>query len=301
VLAYWGDRAAVDADWPALGQFNHCILAVPVGDDRTGTAVVAHPVLGRLLVFDPTDSATTLGDLDYDHQGSTVLVMGPAGGHLVELPRAAPEANRLDRIVEAELRADGALVALVTENSSGQEAARERRAYRQRDRDDYERLIRAWIGRTIPVAAVKSVDVADDPRAGTFHLQLGLDAPHYGRSMPGQLLVFKPVLVERRMALALGESDRRLPIVLDAQAFREEVRVALPEGFAVEELAAPVVLKTDFGEYTMTARLEHRLLHVERTLHWHGTEVPPDRLSEVRAFLDRIVKSEQTPVVLGRR
>ncbi len=301
VAASWGDRSAVAADWPALGQFNHCIIAVRVDDEFSAAGVVPVPGLGHLLFFDPTDTCTAFGDLDYSHQGSTVLVLAPVGGRLVELPHASPDANRMERTVEAELRADGSLIAQMSEHSRGQEAVRERRPFRSRDRNDYERAVRAWIGRGIPVSTVREIEPADQMENGRFDLRVAFAAPQYARSMRGQLLVFKPVMIERHDVMALGSGERRLPLVLEPRTFHEEIRVILPEGFAVDQLPAPVRLTTDFGRYDMATRVEGNVLHLERDLHFEGREVPPTQFAEVRSFLEHIVKTEQTPIVLERQ
>ncbi|MFN7930398.1 MAG: hypothetical protein U0Y68_21230 [Blastocatellia bacterium] len=57
--------------------------------------------------------------------------------------------------------------------------------------------------------------------------------------MRGQLLVFKPVIVARRDSLDLTATARHHPLVLDAEAFTETVRVKLPSGFEVDESPTP--------------------------------------------------------------
>ena len=58
VLIYATDRTRVREDWVSPGQFNHCIVAVKVGDETKAATVIQHPTLGRLLIFDATDPNT---------------------------------------------------------------------------------------------------------------------------------------------------------------------------------------------------------------------------------------------------
>ena len=74
VSIYSGDPTYVRADWPSPQQFNHCIIAVKVSDQTQASTVIVHPKLGRLLIFDPTDSETPIGDLPYHMQGSLALL-----------------------------------------------------------------------------------------------------------------------------------------------------------------------------------------------------------------------------------
>ncbi|MGH9903237.1 MAG: transglutaminase-like domain-containing protein, partial [Pyrinomonadaceae bacterium] len=51
VIIYSGDPTYVREEWASPQQFNHCIIAVRVGDETQAPTVVTHPSLGRLLVF----------------------------------------------------------------------------------------------------------------------------------------------------------------------------------------------------------------------------------------------------------
>ena len=55
VVIYSGDPNRVQPEWPSPQQFNHCIIAVKVGDATEAATVIKHPQLGRLMIFDPTD------------------------------------------------------------------------------------------------------------------------------------------------------------------------------------------------------------------------------------------------------
>ena len=88
-------------------QFNHCIIAVKVSDETQAGTIIKHPTLGRLLIFDPTDEQTPLGDLAYDLQGSLALIDSKNETDLVRMPVTPPEMNQLERTATLELRADG--------------------------------------------------------------------------------------------------------------------------------------------------------------------------------------------------
>ena len=103
VLIFSGDPNRVEPEWPSPQQFNHCIIAVKVGDETQAPTIVKHPSLGRLLIFDPTDDDTPVGDLPDHEQGSYALIVAGEVGDLMKMPVTPPEANRLERAVEAEL------------------------------------------------------------------------------------------------------------------------------------------------------------------------------------------------------
>jgi hypothetical protein len=61
VAIYLGDSAYVRPEWASAQQFNHCIVAISVGSEIGGYAVLDDPALGRMLFFDPTDEDTPVG------------------------------------------------------------------------------------------------------------------------------------------------------------------------------------------------------------------------------------------------
>ncbi len=118
VLIFFGDPNRVEPEWPSPQQFNHCIIAVKVGEETQAPTIVKHPSLGRLLIFDPTDDDTPVGDLPDREQGSYALIVAGDAGELMKMPVTPPEANRLERAVEAELSADGTLTAKNSRSTS---------------------------------------------------------------------------------------------------------------------------------------------------------------------------------------
>ena len=106
--------------WASPGQFNHAIIAVKVSDAITLPTVIADSSLGRLLVFDPTDSITPVGSLPTEEQGSYALVIAPNGGALLKMPLLPASANRIEAAVAATMNANGGIDASLQRQYFGQ-------------------------------------------------------------------------------------------------------------------------------------------------------------------------------------
>ena len=132
---------------PSPQQFNHAVIAIPFHQDKKVSSALNHPVLGRLMVFDPTDPETPPGELPDHEQGSFALIVAGERGGLARMPSTTPDANRLERTADVTLGADGSLTASIRERSIGQAAVRERRAFRGHSRTEYDRLIESWVAR----------------------------------------------------------------------------------------------------------------------------------------------------------
>ncbi len=301
VAIYLGDADHVREEWASPYQFNHCIIAIKVGDEIIAPTIVTDAKLGRLLIFDATDSNTPVGDLNEDEQGSFALVIAGDAGQLMRMPTLPPEASSFDRQAEVVLEPQGTITATVRERASGQAAASSRRQFRDLSSAQYLKLIEGWVGSGATGAKVSRVDPKDNNEGGRFDLDVDFTAFNYAQLMQNRLLVFKPAIVSRRDSLQLTELTRKQPIVLDARNFKETIRIKLPEGFEVDELPDALKLDTSFGSYNTSYLVKDGQLVFTRNLTQLSSKIPVDQYQSVRSFFEKIRAAEQAPVVLVRK
>jgi Domain of Unknown Function with PDB structure (DUF3857)/Transglutaminase-like superfamily len=301
VLIYSGDPTHVREEWPSPSQFNHCIIAIRVSDETQSPAIVIHPTLGRVLIFDPTDENTPVGDLPGHEQGSFALLVAGDQGTLMKMPVTPPEANRLEREAEVTLGPDGTITANMQERFIGQSAVSRRREFHCLSRPDYVKRIEGWIARGATGAAVSKVEPADNAAEGKFALQVEFTARGYAQLMHNRLLVFKPAIVSRREELQLTAGTRKQPVVLHSNAYSETVRVKLPAGFEVDELPDPVKMDAPFGSYETAYQVKDGQLNFTRRMVVRAATIPVEDYTKVRGFFERIRAAEAAPVVLAKK
>ncbi len=303
VLIFSGDPTFVREEWASPTQFNHCIIAVKVTDATQAATIVQHAKLGRLLIFDATDDDTPVGFLPDHEQNSFALIAAGDTGSLMRMPVALPEANKLERQTEAVLAADGGLTATVRETAIGQAAVNFRREFHHLARPQYTKMIEAWITRNANGASISKVEPVDSATFADNRFALAVDfaAARYAQLMNNRLLVFKPAIVSHRDSLSLTNATRRAPIVLEANAYTETVRVQLPAGFDVDELPDAVKVETPFGSYIATYEAKDGKLLFTRALIVRAATIPADQYDAVRNFFAHINAAEQAPVVLAKK
>jgi hypothetical protein len=253
------------------------------------------------LIFDPTDDDTPVGDLPDHEQGSYALLVAGEAGELMKMPVTPPEANRMERAVEAELGVEGSLAAVLRERSSGQAAVEERRIFKRFARPQYVKTIEHWIAQTVPSANLSKVEPNDEAHAGKFALDVEFKSPNYAQLMRGKLMVFKPAIVSRRSSVFLTEAKRKHPVVLEPEAYEETVKIKLPAGFDVDELPDAAELNQPFGNYAAKSEVKDGYLIFRRSLVLRSATIPVEQYSSVRSFFERIRAVEQTPVVLVKK
>ena len=301
VIIYSGDPTYVREEWASPHQFNHCIIAIKVNDQTQATTIVTHAKLGRLLIFDATDDDTPVGGLPEDEQGSLALVVAGDEGALLRMPITPPEANGLDRQIQATLAADGSLTANIRESFLGTSAADSRGEFRRGSRLDFQKLIEGWISRGATAAKVTNLEPKDVKAEGRFDISVDFSAAGYGQLMQNRLLVFKPAIVARREELDFTHPKRKYPVVLGAHAFTETVRMKLPVGFEVDELPDAVKLETAFGSYKTSYEVKDGELVFSRALAQRASTIPSDQYQAVRSFYEKMRAAELAPVVLAKR
>ena len=301
VSIYAGDPNYVREGWPSPQQFNHCIIAVKVSDQTQASTIVNHPTLGRLLIFDPTDEQTPIGDLPFHLQGSLALIDSKTETGLTKMPVTPPEMNQLERTATLQLQADGAIAGQILEKANGQTAARFRTEFRRLSKPEYTGMIERWLTSGATSARLNKMEPADHTSDGRFTLNVEFSAQQYGQLMQGRLLVFKPAIVSRREGLALTAATRKHPVVLRANAYSETVNVQLPSGFAVDEVPDPVKIETPFGSYATSYEVKDNQLVFRRQLSQKATTISPADYDSVRKFFESIRAAENAPVVLARK
>lgn len=300
VSIYSGDPEYVRTDWPSPQQFNHCIIAVKVGDETQVATVIQHPRFGRLLIFDPTAEETPVGDLPVYLQGSLALIDAKDSDPLVRMPVTPLDMNQLERSVEVELGADGSLTGVIEERARGQVAAKFRTEFRQLSRPEYNTMVEHWVTNGAPGSKISQVEPSDNASDGRFALSVTFAASSYAQLMQNRLLVFKPAIVSRRDSLSLTESKRKHPVVLKSNSYSEIVRVKLPAGFVVDELPDAIKLDTPFGAYTTSYDVKDGQLVFKRSFVQRSITVPVAQYELVRNFFSRMRAAEQSPVVLAK-
>ena len=297
------ERGVVPQEFPTL-SFNHAILAIqfPEGaEDGSLHAIVNHPQLGRLLLFDPTDSYTPLGYLPPYEQASVALLVTPNGGDLIQTPLLAPATNRLMRIGKMSLAPSGALFGDVQEVRWGDPAVHERAKLMHASAAERRKFFEDFLGVSLPGfvlsdASIGNLDKIDDTL--TMHYKFTVE--NYAKSA-GNLLVLRPRVLGE-MAEAVPEfKERKYPLEFDEATLQSDsFEITLPPGYVADDLPSPVHAVTDFAEYKSQVEVSGNVLKYSRTYEIKNVFVPVQKLDELRNFFHQVATDERSSAVLRK-
>jgi hypothetical protein len=294
-----GDAGYVPESWPSPRPFNHCILGIRDRRDSDDRAVIEVDPIGRLRLFDPTDSRTVFGDLPRAVQGSLALVMAPGVAKATRVPRLAPESCRSSRRLDLRVDGEGNVSGQWRDHSEGQRGLAERNLARLADPVQRRQAFERWMAPGAGGIRIGTIEVHDDSVSGDIDTRMEFEIPRYAQIMQGRLLMLKPFMTPS-VPLLREAAARRNAVELESFVLRETVSVELPDGYRVEELPEPLDLDATFGRFATHAGMTGPRLVQTRYLMIEGGPLPAETYGEVRDFYRRARVAELSPVVLMR-
>lgn len=293
-------RGMVSSTAPSLVG-NHMIAAIELPPDykpdRLYSTVTAKS--GKhFLLFDPTWEKTPFGQLEHELQGGDALLVDGAQSESIRLPVLLPQQNTVERKASFELAADGTLSGTVDDRESG-DVAREwrylfaggtgKQQQQVLDRETSKDL-QAFTLTDLQVHHVNDLDQA-------LEMQYKLQAEHFARPM-GPMLAVRPHVIGQEAFHVDTKRREQLIDLHETQEVHDHFTIALPAGFEVDEVPAPVDLDLGFATYHSKTSVENHTLHYQRTYTVREITLPADRYPDVQKLARTIAGDEQGSVVL---
>lgn len=298
-------RGVVRSDTPTSLTFNHVIMAIKLPADVPRErlhALYEHPKLGTLLMFDPTSEMTPVGDLPATLQKNLGLLLTSTGSEMIELPLLPPGINRLLRSAKLQLQPEGELTGQVEEVRTGSTATGARDRLLHAELSDRSKGIEWFLSSNVGNFALTKAE------AGDLHLyerpltlRYTFRAPEYAKKNGPLLLVRPRVLGHKTWSVMEGSKKRVYPVEFDStQDDLDTFEIALPPGYAVDELPDPVDVAYDFGEYHSKVEQSTGKLKYTRRFVIKQVNVPTDRLEDLKKFYRQIAADERNMAVLKK-
>jgi hypothetical protein len=298
------ERGAVTPTTPATRWFNHEIIAVKLPDamnDPSLVAVLNHPKLGRLLIFDPTDDMTPFGKLRGALQSNYAMLVTDQGGELIELPRLPAGLNGVQRSAKLVLSPNGTLTGDVTETRVGDRAAAERYALRSVTKDidrikPVESLLAISLTKfALTKASITNLNLNDEP----FIFNYSLVAQSYAKTAGNLLLVRPRVLGVKADAVMETKEPRKFPVEFEGPALDSDTfEITLPAGFEVSDLPPAVDADYDFASYHSKTEASGNTLKYTRSFEIKQLTVPAAQADTLKKFYRIIASDERNTAVL---
>jgi len=299
-------RGAVTPAAPVEFAFNHMILAIRLPADVRDPVLLAkvpEPKFAQLLLFDPTDPFTPLGQLPGRLQGGYGLLVTPDGGELIELPVLPSSASGIQRTAHLQLDENGRLSGDVHEIWSGAPAAQERALLSAVSQEtDRAKPIETLLSDSLATfqltqAVIDNRTVMSRPLEWTYSLEVD----HYGK-LSGDLMTVRPrVFGSKSSGLLETKEPRQYDIEFDGLRRDTDVfEVAMPPGYVVDELPPALDEDHPFASYHSRTQISGHALRYSRTFELKSFSIGVAQAEELKAFYRSILNDERMPAVLRK-
>jgi hypothetical protein len=289
---------------PHLGSFNHAILAIQLPEglsDRSLVATLQHSRLGKILIFDPTDTLTPFGELRGDLQANYGMLVTPEGGELIELPQLPTATNGVQRTAKLTLDAAGNLRGEVHEIRLGDAARYQRHALRSVQQfADQIKPIETLMSHSLGTFQVTKATVTSlHENRLPFEYHWSFVAANYGKQV-GELILVRPRVIGVKSSDVLETKEpRKYTLELPGPSRdMDTFEITLPEGYAVDDLPAPVNADYSFASYHSKAEIQGNVLKYTRTFEVKEVSIPLEKIDELKKLYRTIAGDERNTAVL---
>jgi tetratricopeptide (TPR) repeat protein len=261
--------AAVDADVPSPGQFNHVISVVAKGN--------------TLSWMDTTPEVTAIGYLVYPLRGKPALVIMPDKVAFQTTPANPPFANKETDILTAKIGADGTLQAHVEGMDRGDTELYFRSAFHRWPESQWKDLGQqifygARLGGTISNVQASPPEKTEEPFTEAYDYTLNDFSGGDKRRFVVPIPPFGSPEVKDE------DLKRKTPIWLGyVGEYQYESRIELPKGWSATP-PAPIDLKESFAEFQGSSEVHEGVLITKRRLLLKASDVTPDQVKSYKAF-----------------
>jgi hypothetical protein len=289
---------------PTIGWFNHVILAIRLPDDVKDPSLLAlmdHPKLGRLLIFDPTDEWTPFGSLRGELQENYGLLITSEGGELIKLPQLPTAMNGVIRTAKLTLSPSGTLSGDFEEERKGDAGTFQRASLKSVSKDaDRIRFLETFISHSLPTfqitkATVLNLNQTDQP----FGYKYSLVAQNYAKTAGNLLLVRPRVVGFNSSDLLETKEPRKYPVEFEGPYRNmDAIEIAIPTGYEVDDLPPPVNADYSFASYHSKTEVNGNTLKYTRTFEVKELSVPVSKVEELKKLYRIIAGDERNTAVL---
>jgi hypothetical protein len=275
----------MNEDFPS-NQFDHVIVCVPLQKDT--------------MWLECTSQTVAPGYMGEFTGNRKALLIDENGGTLVSTPRYTIRENLLVRKVWAKLDPDGTLGMKVHTRYGGTQQDELSMMINQLSKDKVQKILQEELE-----LSTYSVDdfKYEETRAVLPELneELSVTVSNYA-TISGKRIFITPNILNRNGTRLEQEEDRKVDFVFYSE-YRDEdsCEIEIPDGYQLEAKPADVTLKTKFGTYTCSSKLEGNKISYHRVLEKYAGRFPVKDQAALIQFLGDIYTADRSRMVLVKK
>ena len=279
------DRGVLIREFPS-SQFNHCIAFVPLKRDT--------------LWLECTADLIAAGHLPAMDEGCDVLVVKEDAGEIIRTPQSTSRDNRQISAITGRLTSLGTFTFSGELSGTGHVATKLRHNLHGNKAEGRKRYLSGQLGKYLPVLdlATYEIDHLNEDFDQPLEVRLSGTSGKFGTRSAKRLFV-NPNIVNRATPRDVPREKERQFSVYHSYPYThiDSLSIDIPEGYALETAPETKEITMPFGSFKTTYRFSDGALHHTRTFALTEKQIPLSQYETYVAFMQEIVKADQTPYV----
>ena len=273
------------ADFPS-SQFNHVILCVPLGKDSIW-----------LECTNQTIPAGYLGSFTSDRYA---LLVTEEGGKMVRTPKYVLNDNLQIRKIQAVLEPDASLQVNASTTYTGIQQESFHSLINNLSKEKVKEVLHESLD--FGTYDISSFDYKETRAAlPVVEEQLNIAVANYA-TITGKRLFIVPNIMTRSGRKLSPDSTRQYDIVLLTEYKDvDTVEISIPAGYSPEAMPKDLSLKTKFGKFDCSTRLQGDKLYYYRSIEHFSGRYPAADYPELVKFYEAMYKADRSKVVLVKK
>ena len=280
-----GNRRVL-ADMAKPRQFDHVVVVVPLDEEY--------------LWLDPACRNCRFGELPFEDQGATALIVKSNQGELTTSPESSFDQNRSEGSWEIRLNADGSAIGGVTIKAEGQEDLAFKNSLSELKPTKRKQALLDFVSFWFVDADLNTYEFRNlEEKDSSICLMGEFAARRLGTETGGRLFLPVNFTVQRNISQTFPQEQRELPVLFDYQfGNKDEISISIPEGLDIEFVPPNVFLDEDFGFFESSYEIiDGNILH-RRVFERKQLFVPVEEYERLKEFYDRVAKEDNQKIIL---
>ena len=272
-------------DFPSMGQANHVIVCVPDQNDT--------------IWLECTNQEYPFGYIGKGNSDRYALLITENGGKLVRTPNSEKEFNTQIRKADVVLETNGNGNFEVETKFCGLQFNNRHFLINESKDEQRKWYLRTLSLNTPQINLLELIENSDSEPFITEKLNLYVQK---SASVSGNRMFIKPNILNAFSNPLPKAESRKFQVELDfAYTDIDTVRIKLPNGYIIESFPEPILINSDFGNYSASTEIAANDLIYIRKIEMNAGVWPAQKFEEFRNFYGSIWKADQSKVVLVKK
>ncbi|MFQ6031921.1 MAG: DUF3857 domain-containing transglutaminase family protein [Candidatus Zixiibacteriota bacterium] len=276
-------------DMPKPRQFDHVMVVISLDNEY--------------LWLDPACRNCKFGQLPFENQGATALMVKDERGELITSPESSFDQNLSQTSWEIKLNPDRSATGKVIIKAEGQEDLAFKNSLLElkptKRREALLDFVSFWF---IDVDLNRYEFKHLEEKDSNMYVEGDFAAGKFGTETGGKLFLPVNFTAQRNISQAFPKKQRDFPVLFDYKfSSIDEVSIEIPHQFEIEFLPPNTFLDEDFGIFESSYEIKDNKIYHKRVFERKELFIPVEEYERLKKFYDRVAKEDNQKIIFKRK